>query len=183
MTSASAHTDPLEIARTRLESALSRLASDVLRLKEQCRITEARAANLTNEVAGLQQSLSTALSERADIRGALERVEKENLQLHEKIASLTLSERMQDNADSALRAEKDALEQNFTRLQSQYDALRASASAQQTSGASDSTLTSLQNEIATLKADNDDLRREREAIRSRLDAAIAQVETLISEDV
>ena len=183
MTPASAHTDPLEIARTRLEGALSRLASDVLRLKDQCHTTEAHAASLSMTVVELQHSLANTQSERADIRGALERVEKENLQLHEKIASLTLSERMQDNADSALRAEKESLEQNFTRLQSQYDALRASANTSSAAPASSSSLASLESEIASLKADNEDLRREREAIRSRLDAAIAQVETLISEDV
>jgi multidrug resistance efflux pump len=162
-------TDALESARTRLESALSRLAQGVASTRD----TVSAAREIAEEKMALVARV-TAL-------------EKENLKLHEQVAAHALIEPADDSGElEALRAEKATLEQNYQLLKRQYahlqDELEAAEDAKSAAwgnGEDGSNTAELEAENAKLKARVLELEEERMSVRSELDGAIGRLETMV----
>jgi len=162
-------TDALESARTRLESALSRLAQGVASTRD----TVSAAREIAEEKMALVARVTT--------------LEKENLKLHEQVAAHALIEPVGDSAElEALRAEKASLEQNYQLLKRQYahlqDELEAAEDAKSAAwgnGDGGSNGQELEAENARLKARVAELEEERMSVRSELDGAIGRLETMV----
>lgn len=157
----------LENARTRLESALSRLAQGVASTRE----TISAAQEIAEEKVVLSARV-TAL-------------EKENLKLHEQIATHALAPEPDAGVSEeleALRAEKTTLEQNYQLLKRQYvslqDELEALEDGKATSS-SDMPDQALIAENAQLKARVRYLEEEKASVRDDLDGAIERLETMV----
>jgi multidrug resistance efflux pump len=164
-------TDALESARTRLESALSRLAQGVASTRD----TVSAAREIAEEKMALVARVTT--------------LEKENLKLHEQVAAHALIEPAGDSTElEALRAEKATLEQNYQLLKRQYahlqDELEAAEDAKSAAwgngdGDGGSNGAELEAENAKLKARVAELEEERMSVRSELDGAIGRLETMV----
>ena len=215
--------DPLELARIRLDTALSHLADGSEGLKRKTKHANNKVSALQEEVSLLQAGIEKLAKEKdsldqsnidldkqyKDVRGALERVEVENLRLHEKIAQMTLEDRRENSHDiEALKADKDTLERNYTLLKRQFQQLQSETkNNQETDSKKQQELDEKDALIATLKdalsasekerdmrnqenetlqmkitkteQENSHLRKDRESIKDRLDTAIKQVTLLI----
>ena len=170
--------DPLEGARARLESALSRLAQGVAGSRD---VAET-ASQISDEKAALAEQVA--------------RLEQENLGLHEQIAALSLKQAAaeagaesgsgDDARLSELKAEKKALEQNYSLLKRQYanlqDDLEAAVNAKGPTAANDGgSDAQLASENAELKKAIMALQVERDNVRSQLDLNISKLETMVGE--
>ncbi len=155
--------NPLEGARARLEQALSRLTQEVASSRsalELAQVTQQEAAEI-----------QTAHAER------MQKLEQENLRLHEQIATLSLQAPAEKDIEQvkSLEAEKSALQQNYDLLKRQYTSLQDEFEGLQNRMdivSPESTATGddgLRQQVA-------DLGRERDEIRSELDTAIAELE-------
>lgn len=159
----------LEDARARLDSAMSRLAQEV---------AGARAAKITT---------AKLSAEKATLESRVTSLEQENLKLHEQVATLSLQDNSQTDANAlaTLREEKQALEHNYNLLKRQYatlqDEMEAREDAATPAGADSEAETRLRGENAELKKAIMALKAERDDIRTELDSAIAKLEPLVEE--
>jgi chromosome segregation ATPase len=163
----------LEQARTRLESAMSRLAQGAASARE-----------------ARQQAIHMA-AEKAALEGRVTALEQENLKLHEQVATLSLTPEppANDGALAALREEKEALEGNYSLLKRQYAALQDEAEALRDGAAEGATATGSDGEMESrLRGENAELKKaimvlkaERDDIRAELDGSIAKLETLLED--
>lgn len=143
--------DPLENARERLEAALSQLAGQAMSLQGQINLAD----QTTTELEQNREELG-------ELKSALERVEMENLRLHEKIAALTLEDRKSESETvEKLLLQKDSLEKELNSIKQ--------------------TNQNLSEDNKNLLMENTNLRKDKDAIRIKLDSTIKKVETLLGE--
>lgn len=160
---------PLEAARARLESAMSRLAQSAAGARE-----------------ARQQAIHLA-AEKAAFESRVAALEQENLKLHEQVATLSLQDSGADKGDAlaAATAEMEAMEQNYSLLKRQYaslqDELEGLRDAAPVVADSSEMETKLRAENAELKKAIMVLKSERDDIRKELDGTIAKLETLVED--
>lgn len=160
---------PLEVARTRLEGAMSRLAQSAAGARE----TRQQAIHLAAEKAAFESRVAA--------------LEQENLKLHEQVATLSLQNNSSDNGEALIAAKTDlkAIEQNYSLLKRQYanlqDELESLRDAAPTGDSSGEMESQLRAENAELKKAIMVLKSERDDIRKELDSSIAKLETLVED--
>lgn len=156
--------DELERARARLEGALSRLAQGVASQRE--------AIAMASEI----------VEEKDEMSRRVTRLETENLKLHEQIASMALAPQGggEELAEELrlVAEEKAAIEKNYALLKRQYAQLQDQYDA---AGSQMDDNSDLMVENRTLRSALNRLTEERDEMKASLDAAIAELESLMTE--
>jgi len=120
------------------------------------------------------------VAEKDELSRRVNRLEADNLKLHEQVASMALAPQGDDLSEELrlLAEEKSAIEKNYALLKRQYAQLQDQYDAAGSLFPDNSDLVA---ENRTLRGALDRLTEERDELKAGLDATIAKLETLMAE--